>query len=170
MTTETAAVTEAGNAESAGEKPTERSKDDDASIGEPDAVGGGRDRDGTAGRGTGLDPNVAGALSYLLGPVTGVLFFLLEPEDPDVRFHAAQSTILFGGLFVASVVLSVGLTVLSLIPVVGWIGAAVLGIGSLLVAPVAFLAWLFLMYKAYDGTTYSVPVVGEYARRYAAVK
>lgn len=120
--------------------------------------------------GTGLDSNVAGALSYLLGPITGVLFYVLEPEDAFVRFHAAQSTILFGGLFVASIVLSVVLTVLALVPFVGWAAASVLGVGSLLLTPVALVAWAFLMYKAYDGGEYEVPVVASYARRYAAVE
>lgn len=120
--------------------------------------------------GTGLDSNVAGALSYLLGPITGVLFYVLEPDDAFVRFHAAQSTILFGGLFVASIVLSVVLTVLALVPFVGWAAAAVLGVGSLLLTPVALVAWAFLMYKAYDGSEYEVPVVASYARRYAAVE
>ena len=40
--------------------------------------------------GTGLAPNVAGALSYVLGLVTGILFVLLE-RDRFVRFHAFQS-------------------------------------------------------------------------------
>ncbi|MFC5277756.1 DUF4870 domain-containing protein [Halorubrum rubrum] len=120
--------------------------------------------------GTGLEPNVAGALSYLLGPITGVLFYVLEPEDAFVRFHAVQSTLVFGGLFVASIVLSVVLTVISFVPGVGWIAAAALGLGSLLLTPVAFLAWAFLLYKAYSGEEYSVPLVGSYARTYATVK
>ena len=120
--------------------------------------------------GTGLDSNVAGALSYLLGPITGVLFYVMEPEDAFVRFHAAQSTVLFGGLFVASIVLSVALTALALVPVVGWIAAAVLGVGSLILSPVALVAWAFLMYKAYTGSEYEVPVVASYARRYATVE
>lgn len=119
--------------------------------------------------GTGLESNVAGALSYLLGPITGVLFYVLEPEDAFVRFHAVQSTLVFGGLFAASLVLSVGLTLLSFLPGVGWIAAAVLGIGGLLLTPVALLAWAFLLYKAYIGEEYAVPLVGSYARSYATV-
>lgn len=118
--------------------------------------------------GSGMDSNVAGALSYLLGPLTGILFYLLEDDDEFVRFHGAQSTIVFGGLFVLSMGLTVVLTVLAAIPIVGWIAGAVLGFASLLLAPVAFVAWLFLMYKAYQGTEYEVPIAGEYARKYAA--
>lgn len=118
--------------------------------------------------GTGLESNVAAAVSYLLGPVTGILLYVLEPEDEFVRFHAAQSTIVFGGLFVLSVGLSVAATVLALVPVVGWLVGLALGAVGLLLVPVAVLAWLGLMYKAYTGEEYTVPLVGGYARRYAS--
>lgn len=117
--------------------------------------------------GSGMDSNVAGALSYLLGPLTGILFYLLEDDDEFVRFHGAQSTIVFGGLFALSIGMTALLTVLAVIPIVGWIAGAVLGFASLLLAPVAFVAWLFLMYKAYRGIEYEVPIAGEYARKYA---
>ena len=133
-----------------------------------EVVGGGDETEG--GSGTGLEPNVAGALSYLLGPITGILFYLLEDDDEFVRFHGAQSTIVFGGLFVLSIGMTVLLTVLAAIPVIGWIAAAVLGIASILLAPVAFVAWIFLMYKAYQGSEYAVPIAGTYARKYASAK
>lgn len=45
---------------------------------------------------TGLDENVAGLLCYVLGWVTGLIFFLID-KRPYVRFHAAQSIVVFGG-------------------------------------------------------------------------
>jgi len=116
---------------------------------------------------TGLGENVAGALSYLFGPVTGVLFYLLEDDNEFVRFHAAQSTIIFGGLFVLGIVLTFATTFLAFIPIIGWLIALVLGLASLLIAPFGFVAWVFLMYKAYSGEEYEVPFAGEYARNYA---
>ena len=47
--------------------------------------------------GTGLSKNTAAALSYILGPITGIFFLLME-KDEYVRFHAAQSTAVFGFL------------------------------------------------------------------------
>src|ERR1700723_3206365 len=43
--------------------------------------------------GAGLTPNVAGALAYLLGLITGILFLVIDPFKADrfVRFHAFQS-------------------------------------------------------------------------------
>ena len=55
---------------------------------------------------SGLPENVAGALAYALGPVTGVLFLVLEKKSKFVRFHAMQSLITFGGLFVLNSVLT----------------------------------------------------------------
>ncbi|MGH0031415.1 MAG: DUF4870 domain-containing protein, partial [Myxococcota bacterium] len=55
------------------------------------------------GSSTGLDPKVAGALCYLLGILTAVVFLVLEKQDRDVRFHAYQSLATFGGLLVLSV-------------------------------------------------------------------
>ena len=149
------------NTESEQERRTEAERDAETLEGNGETAGG---------SGTGLDPNVAGALSYLLGPITGILFYLLEDDDEFVRFHGAQSTIVFGGLFVFSIGMSVLLTVLAAIPVVGWIAGAVLGLASILLAPVAFVAWVFLMYKAYQGAEYSVPIAGPYARKYAPAK
>ena len=44
----------------------------------------------------GLTPNVAGALAYLVGFITGILFLVLDPFKTDrfVRFHAFQSIFL----------------------------------------------------------------------------
>ena len=45
---------------------------------------------------SGLDTNVAAALTDALGWVTGLVFFLTEPENREVRFHAMQSIVVFG--------------------------------------------------------------------------
>src|SRR5689334_17289909 len=58
---------------------------------------------------TGLSANVAGALSYLLGFITGIVFLVLEKQNRFVRFHAAQSI----AVSVAIIVLSIALSILS---------------------------------------------------------
>ncbi len=47
---------------------------------------------------TGVDPQVASMLCYAAWWVTGLLFLFLERQHRGVRFHAAQSLVLFGGL------------------------------------------------------------------------
>ena len=44
---------------------------------------------------TGMDPRLAGLLSYLVPPITGIIFYLIEKRNAVVRWHAAQS-IVFG--------------------------------------------------------------------------
>ena len=111
---------------------------------------------------TGLQPNVAGALAYLLGPLTGIAFYVLEKENRFVRFHAAQSIVIGIAMVALSIAFSVLGGVLAFIPVLGWIVALllslVLGFGSLAL-------WLFLMWQAFQGKEWEAPAVGAYARR-----
>jgi uncharacterized membrane protein len=97
----------------------------------------------------GLDPNVAAALAYAVGWVSGAILLVFEPNK-FVRFHALQSVIVFGALSLAwMVALSV--------PFLGWIAAI------FIIPPVSAVLWLLLMYKAYQGERYKVPVAGEMA-------
>ncbi len=108
----------------------------------------------------GLEENVAGALCYLLGFVTGILFLLVEEENDFVRFHAVQSTIVFLALFVLSYLVSI-----VLVPV-AYISWALVSAISSLISAVAFILWVLLMYKAYNGEKYKIPVAGVKAEEY----
>ena len=113
---------------------------------------------------TGLAPNVAGALAYLLGPITGILFFLLEQENRFVRYHAAQS-ITLGLLWIAlSVVFSVLSGMLVMVPVLGWLVALLL---SVVFGLGGFFLWLFLMWRAFQGREWESPIAGPMARKLA---
>lgn len=113
---------------------------------------------------TGLAPNVAGALAYLLGPITGALFFLLEKENRFVRFHAAHS-ITLGLLWIAlSVLFSVLSGVLVMVPVLGWLVALLL---SVVFGLGGFFLWLFLMWRAFQGREWESPIAGPMARKLA---
>jgi len=99
----------------------------------------------------GLEPNVAGLLCYVLGWVTGLIFFILEKENKFVRFHAMQSIVTFGAITVASIVLS-------FIPFIGWI------LGWLL-SVLGFVLWIILMIKAYQGQRFKLPWAGNFAEK-----
>ena len=101
---------------------------------------------------TGFDPNVAAALSYVLGWVTGVAFLLLERESKFVRFHAMQSTIVF-------LALSVICVLLQSIPILGML------IAVFVVIPLSAVLWLILLFKAYQGERFKVPVAGDMAEQ-----
>jgi len=99
----------------------------------------------------GMDENIEALLTYVLGWITGIIFLALERENKFVRFHAAQSLAVFLPLFVALIILGV-------IPFIGWILSLILSILTLLL-------WLFLMFKAFQGEKYKLPVVGDFAER-----
>ena len=102
-------------------------------------------------KGTGLKKNTAGALAYVLGPITGVIFLILE-KDPFVRFHAMQSIVVFVTLFVLQWVLGLTVILLVLVPLVGIL---------------SFVLWLMCIYKAWMGKEWEVPVLGKFARKLA---
>lgn len=114
---------------------------------------------------SGLDENVAGALSYLFGLVTGLIFYLIEQDNPYVRFHAAQSMVVSGIVFVAYIGLSILGTVVSSILFtssstffLGSIVSLVLGLIWLVLALGGFGLWVYLMVRAYQGKTPRVPI------------
>lgn len=111
----------------------------------------------------GMTDNVASALCYLLGFITGILFLVLEPYNKNrtVRFHAFQA-IFFN---VAVVVLSIVLTIISMI--LPWFMAAVIGLLSLILWLAIVGAWLFLMFKAYNNEKFVLPIVGPMADKQA---
>lgn len=129
--------------------------------------GGEGSTNGGQARGTGLEPNVAAALSYVLGIVTGVIFVALE-RDPFVRFHAFQSILLTVAWIAVWIVLSVIGAVLAVVPIlnilaliIGFLISLGLGLGGLLL-------WIVLMIKAYQGQRLKLPIIGPMAERYAA--
>lgn len=100
--------------------------------------------------GTGLKKNTAGALAYVLGPVTGILFLILE-KDPFVKFHAMQSTVVFVFLFVLQWVFTLTIILFPLSAIVGLL---------------AFVLWLVLIYKAWQGEQWEVPALGKIAKNF----
>jgi len=99
---------------------------------------------------TGLDANLAAALSYLVGFVTGIIFLLVEKENKFVRFHAMQSTLLFVGIVAIDILLQI----------IPFLGALVF---IFVVIPASAVLWLLLMYKAYQGEEFKLPLVGQMA-------
>jgi uncharacterized membrane protein len=106
----------------------------------------------------GLDENVASAACYVLGWLTGIIFFLVEKENKTVRFHAMQSILTFLPLTVIIWILSalfMGVAMMG-----GW---GIWWIIITLIEIVMLILWLFLMYKAYLGEKFLVPIVGPIA-------
>jgi uncharacterized membrane protein len=113
-----------------------------------------------------MSDNVAGALCYLLGFITGIIFLNLEPysKRPSVRFHAFQSIFFSVGWIALSIALTtILLTLEAAVPL--WFIFLPLRV---LIGLAGFVLWLFCMYKAYNDGFYQLPVVGEFALKEAA--
>ena len=116
--------------------------------------------------GTGLAPNVAGALAYFLGPFTGIFFLVVEKQSQFVRFHAAQSIVLGIAWVLLWIAFTIFSMIISVVPVIGAVIAGILGILIWLVVGLgAFVLWLLLMFRAYQGHEWALPFVGAQARK-----
>jgi uncharacterized membrane protein len=122
---------------------------------------------GTAGgEGTsGLAENVAGALCYALWWITG-LIFLFTDKRPSVKFHAAQSIVVGVGITIAYIIIG---QMFAVSIMMGGLGAGwtlgytlhmLLQLGSLIL-------WIFLMFKAYQGERFRVPIAANIADSFA---
>ena len=115
---------------------------------------------------SGMTDNVASALCYLLGFITGILFLVIAPynQNRTVRFHAFQSIFFNVALIAVEIALSIVFSImfhilhfLALLGVIIWpvFGLAIFGL------------WLYLMFSAYQGKTVVLPIIGPLAQKQA---
>jgi uncharacterized membrane protein len=110
---------------------------------------------------SGIQENVAGCLCYALGWLTGIIFLLID-KRPFVRFHAAQSIVVFGALHLLRLV--IGFV---------FLGGSRFGLFSIwwmismLISLVSLVLWIVLMIFAFQGRRYEVPVAADIAKSLA---
>ena len=97
-----------------------------------------------------LDEKIAGLLTYVLCFFSGIFFLIAEKENKFVRFHALQSTVWFLFLLVLTFVVNL----FWWIPLLG-------GLLAWIVRLVWLVSWIYLMYMAYKGATFKIPVLGD---------
>jgi uncharacterized membrane protein len=130
---------------------------------------------GGAGVQSSLTENAAAALSYSLLWITGIIFLIID-KRPFVQFHAAQSLVLFGALWIVRQVVGAAFGISMVFgdwggwrrgfwPAFGP-GLTLLGLLSL----ATFVLWLLLMLKAYQGENFRIPVVAEVADTFLGKK
>jgi len=109
----------------------------------------------------GLSENTAALLSYVLGWLTGIIFYLID-RRPYVRYHAAQSIVTFGGLHIVRALIAIMFGV-------GWWwgrGFGLRGGGLFLLWGLSLLTlvlWIYCMIKAYQGERFKLPIAGDIA-------
>jgi uncharacterized membrane protein len=113
-----------------------------------------------------MTDNMAGALCYLFGFITGILFLVLAPynQNREIRFHAFQSIFLNIAWIAIWIVFAIVARIFLFIPILGPLVAfvlyAVLGLGG-------FLIWLYMLFKTYNNEKIILPVVGPLAEKQA---
>ena len=114
----------------------------------------------------GLEENLACALCYVLGLLTGILFLVLAPYNQNrlIRFHAFQSIFLNIAWIAIYIVLSIVSVALFSIPFLGAMLSIVLHLAAFLGF---FILWLMLMYKAYNRERWVLPFIGPLAEKQA---
>jgi uncharacterized membrane protein len=119
-----------------------------------------------AAQAAGLEENLACALCYVLGLLTGILFLVLAPYNQNrlIRFHAFQSIFLNIAWIAIYIVLSIVGIALFSIPFLGAMLSIVLHLAAFLGF---FILWLMLMYKAYNRERWVLPFIGPLAEKQA---
>lgn len=120
---------------------------------------------GDRGTSTGVDARLSSVLCYAGWWVTGLVFLFAERRDNTVRFHAAQSLIVFGALTVA-LLLCGGASAIAFVIATNTF-QIVQAFGNVLWFA-AVVLWLFLLVKTWRGENWRVPLAGDLASRLAS--
>ena len=112
----------------------------------------------------GLTDNVAAALCYSLGFITGILFLVLAPynQKKNIRFHAFQSIFLNVALILVAIALGMAFAIVGSV-LSYWLTFML----SRLLNLAYLVLWVFMMVWAYQGKTVVVPVIGPLAQQQA---
>ena len=104
-----------------------------------------------------MDEKLAAVLAYAFIFFSGMVVLVMERHNKFVRFHAMQSTFWFLFLMIIAWVLGV----IANFPIIGFILGLIIAPVQYVLGFVAFASWVVLMYKAWQGETFKLPVIGD---------
>ena len=104
------------------------------------------------------DRNIVAALSYVLGFITGIVILLVEKDDKFIRFHAMQSTIATGSLFLLNIAVGLILKPLGILDVLAGMLNILFWFLILLVIIISFV-------RTYQGKLFKWPIVGAFSEK-----
>jgi uncharacterized membrane protein len=107
-----------------------------------------------------VDKKTGSFLAYLLWWITGIIMLFVGKGDPDIKYHAAQSVVFFGSVFVLRLILGI---------VGGFTAGAAIYVISGLIQLAAIVIWIWCMVKAWTGggARFPIPIVGGVVTPYA---
>lgn len=120
-------------------------------------------RDATVDSAANGDDRLIALLTYatqiLIPFVMPALVLLSESSKkrPFQRFHAVQSLALTITLIVLGIFVAVGTAIVSIIPVIGWLAALIVGCLSPIAVLMAWFAMVYYGYQAYQGKRFAIP-------------
>ncbi len=109
----------------------------------------------------GMEENIEALIAYILGWITGIVFFIIEKNSKYVKIHAAQSFIWFFGLMIVDLILGI---LFRGMPMVGYIFSMIVNIVFWVVG---LGTWIWLMVSVYQGKDPKIPVVRKLAESMA---
>jgi uncharacterized membrane protein len=101
-------------------------------------------------------------LSYLLFGWIGGLIMYFTQKHPEVRFHAAQSILVFAPLHVISILLGGGMMGR------GLGGFFLISLLSFAVGVLSLVLWIYLSIQGYNLNHVKMPIVGDMAEQWAS--
>jgi uncharacterized membrane protein len=112
-----------------------------------------------------LSEPIAGALAYFTF-IPAIVFLVLEPYKKNrfVRFHSLQCLLLWLAGILLAIALKLAGLLLFIIPVAGPLLVLLL---SMVVGLAAVAIWLVLVVKAFQGVTFRLPLLGDFALRHS---
>jgi uncharacterized membrane protein len=107
----------------------------------------------TSTQASGLNDNVAGLLAYLFIPA--IIFLVVEPYNRNkfIRFHSFQSIFYAIATFIIQ-------TIAWMIPILNLVIGPIVGLAI-------FIGWIVLMIKAFQGSMFKLPIIGDLAEKQA---
>lgn len=112
----------------------------------------------------GMSERLERVLTYPLGWVTGLIFFLLERKNQNVQWHAKQSMAVFGPLSIVYFLVKIVASILGLIPLIGGFFSLVLGFLLTIIIWVAVLLAIWLIIMAWFRPNYRLPFISGWLR------
>lgn len=104
-----------------------------------------------------IDPKLAGLLSWLLTPISSIIFMVMDDTKNDefVQFHAKQSLYWFAVEVVLWIVTGI----------LGAVTLGILGVIGLLLPFVEMGVRVYAGVKAYNGEKVKLPIIGDMASK-----